>query len=309
MQHVLDCAFGINFQTQNLAHQNLDIYNYSSGWNILLALKAGDVKCQTCTSFCCSAAVNVLHVVTVNFLPGGGTNATSIPTSHHHHHHPHLLFLVTFRIEGVGCAFHALRQFVWWRADSVLAVAVEDGTGVSGSGSTGESGCESIVLFSLLVDRETKCVTLEKRSVYKNKKVCTSYTVYPGTFIFSPSPLSLSATSPLSPSPLSHHHAHIRVPKARCTVPLSCITCSCSVSVPGPVLCLYGNPDTNTAVVQLISGEVLRWEGMEKTQPPSLSSWMLGSGHPMKFEQQCGKIELALFNGKVKCARSLSLSY
>ena len=55
---------------------------------------------------------------------------------------------------------------MWWCADSLLAIAVEDGTGVSTSDPMGECGRESIILFSLLIDRKTKCVKLQKRSVF-----------------------------------------------------------------------------------------------------------------------------------------------
>lgn len=70
-----------------------------------------------------------------------------------------------FRIEGVRSDFHALRQFVWWRDDTVLAVAVEESTGDCRSNAlVGESRCgsESIIQFSLVVDRENKCIKLQK---------------------------------------------------------------------------------------------------------------------------------------------------
>lgn len=57
-----------------------------------------------------------------------------------------------------SCGFHALRQFVWWREDSLLAVGVSDG----GEGE-GDGYREEVVLLSLIVDRGSKLVNVTKR--------------------------------------------------------------------------------------------------------------------------------------------------
>ena len=72
------------------------------------------------------------------------------------------------------------------------------------------------------------------------------------------------------------------------------------MSVPGGVVCLRGNPDTGTVVVQLSSGDILNWNASSTvSEHPALSARILDSGHPLKLLQPCGKIELALFSGKV----------
>lgn len=69
-----------------------------------------------------------------------------------------------------------------------------------------------------------------------------------------------------------------------------------TVPCPGPVLCLYGNPNTGTAIVQLTSGEVMKLNA----EGSGLSPWLLDSGSPLKYDElvRCEKMELALFNGK-----------
>ncbi len=73
------------------------------------------------------------------------------------------------------------------------------------------------------------------------------------------------------------------------------------MNVTGGVVCLYGNPDTGTVVVQLSSGDILNWNGTEATeQSLPLSPRLLGDSRtPLRLAQPCGKIELTLFNGKV----------
>ncbi len=73
------------------------------------------------------------------------------------------------------------------------------------------------------------------------------------------------------------------------------------MNVTGGVVCLYGNPNTGTVVVQLSSGDILNWNGTEATeQSLPLSPRLLGDSRtPLRLAQPCGKIELTLFNGKV----------
>jgi elongator complex protein 1 len=76
---------------------------------------------------------------------------------------------------------------------------------------------------------------------------------------------------------------------------------SFSVKTPGPVLCLYGNPNTGTAIVQLTTGEVLRILPSDSSEGCVLSPWLLDSGASLKYDEmvRCEKMELAVFNGKV----------
>ena len=73
---------------------------------------------------------------------------------------------------------------------------------------------------------------------------------------------------------------------------------------PGPVLCLHGNPDTGTVVMQLLSGEVMKVmpTSPESTDGCGLSPWLLDSGSPLRYKEQihCDRMELAVFNGKVQ---------
>ena len=71
------------------------------------------------------------------------------------------------------------------------------------------------------------------------------------------------------------------------------------MKTPGPVLCLHGNPNTGTAIVQLTTGEVLRVsDGFDGCV---LSPWLLESGSSLKYDEmvRCEKMELVVFNGKV----------
>lgn len=69
---------------------------------------------------------------------------------------------------------------------------------------------------------------------------------------------------------------------------------------PGPILCLHGNSDTGTVVVQLVSGEVMK---LTSADPEGcvLSPWLLDSGSSLRYDElvHCEKMQLALFNGKV----------
>lgn len=75
---------------------------------------------------------------------------------------------------------------------------------------------------------------------------------------------------------------------------------SSSVLAPGPILCLHGNPDTGTAVMQLTSGEVMKISSVD-SEGCVLSPWLLDSGSSLRYDGSvhCEKMELALFNGKV----------
>ena len=66
-------------------------------------------------------------------------------------------------------------------------------------------------------------------------------------------------------------------------------------------MCLHGNPDTGTTVVQLTSGEVMQVSALESGGGCGLSPWCcVDSGSNLKYESQvhCEKMELAMFNGK-----------
>ena len=71
------------------------------------------------------------------------------------------------------------------------------------------------------------------------------------------------------------------------------------VRAPGPILCLHGNPDTGTAIVQLTSGEVMKIS--VDSEGCVLSPWLLDSGSSLRYDGlvHCEKMELALFNRKV----------
>ena len=77
--------------------------------------------------------------------------------------------------------------------------------------------------------------------------------------------------------------------------------CSCSIVAPGPILCVYSNPDTSTAIVQLTSGEVWKISPVD-LESFSLTPWELDSGCCLTFGEHshCEKMELAFFNGKVQ---------
>ena len=53
---------------------------------------------------------------------------------------------------------------MWWRENSLLAVAMDGGTREcrSDHARVCEEGRESILQFSLLVDRESKCIEVKK---------------------------------------------------------------------------------------------------------------------------------------------------
>lgn len=59
-------------------------------------------------------------------------------------------------VGGVATGLHALRQFVWWREDCLLAVAMWEE-------SEGGVYKEGVVQFSLSVNREKKSVEVSKR--------------------------------------------------------------------------------------------------------------------------------------------------
>lgn len=60
-------------------------------------------------------------------------------------------FLLCFSVGEASGGFHALRQFVWWRGDSLLAI-----------GESGDVGGQHLVQFSLDVDRDNKLVKVTK---------------------------------------------------------------------------------------------------------------------------------------------------
>ena len=82
---------------------------------------------------------------------------------------------------------------------------------------------------------------------------------------------------------------------------MSIVACSFSVSAPAPIVCLHGNPDTGTVVLQLASGEVMKVSA-DDSGGFVLSPWCCAdSGSSLKYESlvHCEKMELAVFNEKV----------
>jgi len=65
-----------------------------------------------------------------------------------------LLPLHHLRVEGMGDSFHALRQCVWWREDSVVGVAVDEVTGQ-----------ERLLQLTLELDRLKRTVSILPGSV------------------------------------------------------------------------------------------------------------------------------------------------
>ena len=62
-----------------------------------------------------------------------------------------------FSIDEMGSGFHSLRQLVWWREGSLLGVTVD-----TEGGEEGGACKESVVQFSLSVEKESKSVKITK---------------------------------------------------------------------------------------------------------------------------------------------------
>ena len=112
---------------------------------------------------------------------------------------------------------HSLRQLVWWKAGTLLAVA-------------NDNGGEAILEMKLDIDKTKNSVEI------------------------------------------SHSN---------------------STPVPSPVQRLCSNPNTETAVVQLITGDILKYDG-------GLLPWKLSSGLDFSLQEfPCDSMALAVFNGTV----------
>ena len=148
---------------------------------------------------------------------------------------------------------------MWWQESQLLGVVLE-----------GEG--EAVVELSLHLDRDKHCVEVKIWSVHVLALLLSGLHSSPllPPFIHSsplPSPPSLS---PLPPPP-SH-----------------------TTLSPGPLLCLTANPDTQTAIAQLIDGTILRYDS------GCLLPWQLPSGQELRFpEQACDHTTLATFNRQV----------
>lgn len=172
--------------------------------------------------------------------------------------------LTSCRLDGSPFCLHSLRQLLWWQESQLLGVVLE-----------GEG--EAVVELSLHLDRDTHCVEVKTWSVHVLiYSLCLSFTI----------PSLPSSTPPPSP-PLSSL-SPFPPPPSRTTL------------IPGPLLCLTANPDTQTAIAQLIDGTILRYDS------GCLLPWQLPSGQELRFpEQACDHTTLATFNRQVcRCLES-----
>ena len=188
---------------------------------------------------------------------------------------------------------------MWWRESQLLGVVLE-----------GEGEGEAVVELSLHLDRDKHCVEIKTWSVHV---LALSLSVLHSSPLPSPppsllpppsspsllpslslpSPPSLLLPSPSPPLSLSSLPSPPSLPPPPSLSPFPLAPSHTTLS-PGPLLCLTANPDTLTAIAQLIDGTILRYDS------GCLLPWQLPSGQELRFpEQACDHTTLATFNRQV----------
>ena len=218
--------------------------------------------------------------------------------------HNIFLFSIPLAVCGRG-QLHCLRQLVWWKTDRLLGACLQE---------EGGGGGDTIVEFSLELNKEKKSLEIKQRYVmggcYK-----VDYTIYSvcfcKTYIYTYM-YKINANSHTHTHTHTHTHHH---------------HCSHCIPLPGAVLNICNNPDSQSVAVQLTDGTVLKYNSSLSdisntspttsatpttttavssppqdgiTTPPSVSPWLLSDGREMRFPDTCCEhIAMATFKGQV----------